>query len=74
VRPAFPPICKEAVSVAIIFFLLAAVIASFPATWLLMLFLGNLGLGLSFWGALPGGILITFFAAGAGAGSRSAWR
>jgi hypothetical protein len=39
-----------------------------------MLFLGNLGLGLSFWGALPGGILITFFAAGAGAGSRSAWR
>ena len=59
---------------AIIFFLLAAVIASFPATWLLMLFLGNFGLGLSFWGALPGGILITFFAAGAGAGGRSAWR
>lgn len=54
----------------LVVFLLAAVVASFPATWLLMLFLGNLGLGLGFWGALPGGILITFFAAGAGLGSR----
>jgi hypothetical protein len=52
----------------LIMIVVAAIIASFPATWLLMLFLGNLGLGLSFWGSLPGGILITFFAAGAGAG------
>ena len=42
------------------------VFGSFPATWLLMLFLGNMGAHLSFWGALPGGILITFFIAGAG--------
>ncbi|MGB0113653.1 MAG: hypothetical protein WBP59_10565 [Ilumatobacteraceae bacterium] len=34
-------------------------VATFPATWLLMLFLGNLGLGLSYWGALPLGILVS---------------
>lgn len=43
--------------------LLAAVvlllIATFPATWLLMLFLGNLGTGLSYWGTLPLGILVS---------------
>ena len=33
-------------------------IATFPATWLLMLFLGNVGLGLSYWGTLPLGILV----------------
>jgi len=34
-------------------------VATFPATWLLMLFLGNLGLGLSYWGTLPLGILVS---------------
>lgn len=34
-------------------------ISTFPATWLLMLFLGNLGLGLSYWGTLPLGILVS---------------
>lgn len=34
-------------------------IATFPATWLMMLFLGNLGLGLSYWGTLPLGILVS---------------
>ncbi len=58
----------------LVLFALVAIVASFPATWLLMLFLGNLGLALGFWGALPGGILITFFAAGSGAGARSTWR
>jgi hypothetical protein len=47
---------------------LVVVVGSFPAAWLLMLFLGNLGLQLGFWGALPGGILITFFVAGGGLG------
>ena len=46
------------------------VVGSFPATWLLMLFLGNLGLNLGFWGALPAGILLTFFIAGTGGLSR----
>ncbi len=45
----------------IIFFL----IATFPATWLLMLFLGNIGLRLSYWGALPLGILVSVLLAGA---------
>ncbi|HEX5614894.1 MAG TPA: hypothetical protein VFZ83_07025 [Acidimicrobiia bacterium] len=45
------------------------IVFSLPATWLLMLFLGNIGVATSFWGALPGGILLTFFTAGSGAGS-----
>jgi hypothetical protein len=38
--------------------LIVALIVTFPATWLLMLFMGNLGLGMSYWGALPLGILV----------------
>ena len=34
-------------------------VATFPTTWLLMLFLGSFELGLSYWGALPGGLLIS---------------
>jgi hypothetical protein len=56
---------------AIIIFIVVAIVASFPATWLLMLFLGNVGVHVGFWGTLPGGILLTFFVAGAGLGSRS---
>ena len=43
-------------------------LATFPATWLLMLFLGNLGLGLSYWGALPLGILVSALLGGSSAG------
>jgi len=39
-------------------------ISTFPATWLMMLFLGNLGLGLSYWGTLPLGILVSALLAG----------
>jgi len=39
-------------------------IATFPATWLLMLFLGNAGLHLSYWGTLPLGILVSSLLAG----------
>ncbi len=41
--------------------LLVFLVATFPATWLLMLFFGNVapGLGLSYWGALPLGILVS---------------
>ena len=46
------------------------VIGSFPATWLLNQFLGNVGVNVSFWGALPAGILMTFFVAGTGGLSR----
>ena len=51
-------------------FLVASVIfmiATFPATWLLMLFLGNLGVGMSYWGTLPLGILVSVLLAGASA-------
>ena len=36
-------------------------IATFPATWLLMLFMGNAApaMGLSYWGTLPVGILVS---------------
>ncbi len=40
-------------------------VATFPATWLLMLFLGNLHTGLSYWGTLPLGILVSLLLAGA---------
>lgn len=49
--------------------LVILLIATFPATWLLMLFLGNLGLGLSYWGTLPLGILVSALLGGAGAGT-----
>ena len=42
------------------------VIGSFPATWLLMLFLGNVGVGLGFWGALPLGMLVSALIGAAG--------
>ncbi|MCP3856444.1 MAG: hypothetical protein GY724_27745, partial [Actinomycetia bacterium] len=34
-------------------------VATFPATWLLMLFMGNIGLAVGYWGALPLGILVS---------------
>ncbi len=51
---------KSLLALFIIFLL-----ATFPATWLLMLFLGNLGLGLSYWGTLPLGILVSVLLGGA---------
>ena len=42
-------------------------VATFPATWLLMLFLGNVGLALSYWGTLPLGILVSAFLSGVSA-------
>ena len=40
-------------------FIVVFLLATFPATWLLMLFLGNLGTGMSYWGTLPLGILVS---------------
>ena len=50
---------------AIIFGIAFFLIATFPATWLLMLFLGNVGLAQSYWGTLPLGILVSVLLAGA---------
>jgi len=40
-------------------------VATFPATWLLMLFLGNIGVGTGYWGTLPLGVLVSALLAGA---------
>lgn len=39
-----------------------AAMFALPSTWLVMLFLGNLGHPVGFWGALPGGLLIATLA------------
>ena len=40
-------------------------ISTFPGTWLMMLFLGNVGLNVSYWGTLPLGILVSLLISGA---------
>ena len=49
--------------------LVVFLLATFPATWLLMLFLGNAGLALSHRGTLPLGILVSVLLGGATAPS-----
>jgi hypothetical protein len=44
---------------ALLIFVLVLLVATFPATWLLMLFFGNIGMELSYWGSLPLGILVS---------------
>jgi len=39
-------------------------VATFPATWLLMLFLGNVQVNVSYWGALPLGIIVSVILGG----------
>ncbi|MDH3752653.1 MAG: hypothetical protein OEU32_02175 [Acidimicrobiia bacterium] len=45
---------KLALSFAVVF-----LVATFPATWLMMLFLGNVGIHVGYWGTLPLGILVS---------------
>lgn len=44
-------------------------VATFPATWLLMLFLGNVGVHVGYWGTLPLGILVSALLGGASGSS-----
>ncbi len=44
---------------ALLALLVVFLVSTVPATWLLMLFLGNIGQNVSYWGALPLGILIS---------------
>jgi hypothetical protein len=55
----------------LIVFVVVFLLATFPATWLLMLFLGNVGTNVSYWGALPLGILVSGLLGGVSAPSRS---
>lgn len=43
-------------------------VSTFPATWLMMLFIGNIapGIGLGYWGTLPLGIMVSSVVAGTG--------
>ena len=50
---------------SLIFGILFFLVATFPATWLLMLFLGNVNVHVSYWGTLPLGILASLVIAGA---------
>jgi hypothetical protein len=56
-------------SLLLLFFVFLLV--TFPVTWLLMLFLGNVGTGLSYWGTLPLGTVVSLVI---GATSSSAYR
>jgi hypothetical protein len=51
---------------ALILGVILFLIFTFPATFLLMLFLGNLGKHLSYWGTLPLGILVSVLIGAAG--------
>ncbi len=44
--------------------LIAFIIFTFPATWLLMLFFGNLGVNLSYVATLPLGIVVSVLLGG----------
>ncbi len=50
---------------AALVFVVVLLIATFPATWLLMLFLGNIGVHVGYWGVLPVGILVSALIGGA---------
>jgi hypothetical protein len=53
-------VIRTVLAAAVLFLL-----ATFPSTWLLMLFLGNAGMNLSYWGTLPLGVLVSVLLAGA---------
>lgn len=48
------------------FLIILLLIFTLPATWLIMLFLGNVGLLVSYWGSLPLGILVSALLGGWG--------
>ena len=48
-------------------FIVVFLVATFPATWLMMLFLGNCGVHVSYWGTLPLGILVSALLGGVSA-------
>lgn len=51
---------------ALILGVILFLVFTFPATYLLMLFLGNIGTNLSYWGTLPLGILVSVLIGAAG--------
>jgi hypothetical protein len=60
----------ESVGALLLLFVVFLVV-TFPVTWLLMLFLGNVGANLSYWGTLPLGTVVSLVI---GAGSSGGYR
>jgi hypothetical protein len=60
----------ESVGALLLLFIVFLVV-TFPVTWLLMLFLGNVGLNLSYWGTLPLGTVVSLVI---GAGSSGGYK
>jgi hypothetical protein len=56
---------------SLVLLFLVFLVLTFPVTWLLMLFLGNVGAALSYWATLPLGTVVSLII---GAGSSSAYR
>lgn len=56
---------------ALLLFFIVFLVVTFPVTWLLMLFLGNVGANLSYWGTLPLGTVVSLVI---GAGSSGGYR
>ncbi len=56
-------------ALALLFFVF--LIATFPVTWLLMLFFGNVGADLSYWAVLPLGVVVSLII---GAGSSGGYK
>jgi len=65
----FENVLASLASLALLF--IVFLILTFPVTWLLMLFLGNVGAALSYWAVLPLGTVVSLVI---GAGSSSAYR
>jgi hypothetical protein len=56
---------------ALALLLVVFLIATFPVTWLLMLFFGNVGAALSYWAVLPLGVVVSLLI---GAGSSGGYK
>ena len=56
---------------ALLIGLVVFLVAAFPATWLLMLFLGNVGVGTSYWGTLPLGVVVSLLLGAASSRGRA---
>jgi hypothetical protein len=56
---------------ALLLLFVVFLVVTFPVTWLLMLFLGNIGVNVSYWGTLPLGTVVSLLI---GAGSSGGYR
>ena len=56
---------------ALIIGIVLFIIFSLPATWLLMLFIGNIGGDLGYWGTLPLGTVVSLLIGASSSGASS---